>query len=270
MVKISPQQLLYIKKQLSAYRLHHDLQEELLDHLATLTEEQMASGQSFTEACNNALSRFEKDDIQAINQSIISLHKKNLFMKLVVFSCSALAITLATFFIWASPNLAPSRHMTTLIPADGDVPALEVPDMESFFTEANPFEPPSISPIKNARQTSGFGMRMHPIHKVKKLHRGMDFAAAIGTPVVATADGKVTKVKLQTEGYGKHLVIQHDDIYSTLYAQLSKILVKEGQYVQKGDTIGLVGSSGASTAPHLHYEVRKQGEYVDPEPFLHP
>lgn len=270
-VKITTTQFTQIKKQLATYgSTTSELQEELLDHLSCIIEERMTEGQTFQQSFNKAFASFEKDEIQDINQSIISLHKKTFFMKFVVLSCSALAVFLAVFFVWEFPAYPPSHKMATLIPASGDTPALEVPDMESFFEASNKIDPPSISPIKNARKTSGYGIRIHPVYKVKKLHRGMDFAAPIGTPVVATADGKVEKVKLQNSGYGNHLIIQHDDIYSTLYAQLSKVLVEEGKLVKKGDTIGLVGSSGASTGPHLHYEVRKQGENVDPEPYLHP
>lgn len=270
MIRLSPEQLVHIKSKLTELGLSQDVQEELLDHLASLTEVHMAEGISFSKAHNKAFAILGKDEIQDINQSILSLHKKSTFMKVLTLSCTALVLAAAAFFIFEIPDSGHPQKMTTLIPATEDSPALEVPVPNDFFIESLLTDPPSIKPVKNARLTSSFGMRMHPISKIKRLHRGIDFAAPMGTPVVATADGKVEKTVIKTEGYGKHLVIKHDSIYSTLYAQLSKILVQEGQSVQKGDTIGLVGSSGASTAPHLHYEVIKQGTHVDPEHYFHP
>jgi len=109
---------------------------------------------------------------------------------------------------------------------------------------------------------------MHPIYKVEKMHTGTDFRAPMGTPVLATSDGEIIKAKKQSTGYGNLILIKHDTIYQSLYAQLSEINVKVGQLVKKGDVIGKVGSSGASTGPHLHYEVIENGKKVDPENFL--
>ncbi len=130
---------------------------------------------------------------------------------------------------------------------------------------------PSISPIKNEdlnRMASGFGMRMHPIYKVKKMHLGMDFSCPTGSEVRATADGKVIKISSNPKGYGNLVVIAHGDDYQTKYAQLSEFKVKEGDVVKKGDLIALSGNSGMSTAPHLHYEVLKDGKHVDPANFI--
>jgi murein DD-endopeptidase MepM/ murein hydrolase activator NlpD len=128
---------------------------------------------------------------------------------------------------------------------------------------------PCMMPIKEKdldKITSGFGMRMHPIKKVEMMHNGVDMVAKIGTPVMATADGRVVKVEFNGEGkgYGRAIIIQHDNTFSTLYAQLSEFKVNAGEKVKQGQVIGLVGSSGMSTGPHLHYEVRKNGEPVDP------
>ena len=131
--------------------------------------------------------------------------------------------------------------------------------------------PPTISPLDgNYRISSPFGIRHHPIHQVKKMHKGIDFAAPLGTPVRATSAGTVLKIAHDKKGYGKHLVIKHDESYSTLYAQLHEIQVVEGQQVVLGQQIGTVGSSGASTAPHLHYEVLLKGAQQDPEEYLRP
>ena len=100
------------------------------------------------------------------------------------------------------------------------------------------------------------------------LHKGVDLAAKEGTPVKVTADGIVEKTEYWPEGYGKYIVVTHNDEYTTLYAQLSEMKVKTGEKVKKGDVIGLVGSSGLSTAPHLHYEIRKDGEPVDPADYF--
>jgi len=130
---------------------------------------------------------------------------------------------------------------------------------------------PSIQPIANEDLTQtagGFGWRMHPIHKITKFHAGMDFTAKAGTPVYATADGRVTFAEYATNGYGRHVVLDHGYDYKTLYAHLSKLDVRRGQKVKRGDIIGRVGNSGLSAGPHLHYEVHKGDEPVDPVNFF--
>ncbi|NNF21440.1 MAG: M23 family metallopeptidase [Saprospiraceae bacterium] len=129
---------------------------------------------------------------------------------------------------------------------------------------------PSIKPVRldylkrNINALSGFGLRLHPVHKVKKLHQGIDFTAPVGTDIQATGNGVVTSVRRSRIGYGKHVVIDHGYNYESLYAHMSKIDVKVGDVVTKGQRIGEVGNTGTSTAPHLHYEVRKKGSPVDP------
>lgn len=126
---------------------------------------------------------------------------------------------------------------------------------------------PAIMPISNkdlTRTASGFGWRIHPIYKIKKFHEGMDFTAPTGTEIYATGDGVVEKVKNSLRGYGKHVVVNHDFGYKTLYAHLNDFNVRRGQRVKRGDVVGYVGSTGLSTAPHLHYEVEKDGSAVNP------
>lgn len=126
---------------------------------------------------------------------------------------------------------------------------------------------PAVQPIPNENLTQtagGFGWRIHPIHKIQKFHAGMDFTAKPGTPIHATGDGRVTYAEYGTNGYGMHVVIDHGYDYQTLYAHLSKLQVRAGQKVKRGDVIGLVGNTGLSVGPHLHYEVHKGGEAVDP------
>lgn len=130
---------------------------------------------------------------------------------------------------------------------------------------------PSIQPVANddlTRTASGFGWRIHPIHKISKFHAGMDFTAKVGTPIYATGDGKVVFAEYATNGYGLHVIIDHGYDYQTLYAHLSKIIVKKGQKVKRGDELGSIGNTGLSSGPHLHYEVHKGGEAVDPVNFF--
>jgi len=126
---------------------------------------------------------------------------------------------------------------------------------------------PAIQPLNNedlTRMASGFGWRSDPFTKARKMHWGMDFTAPRGTPVYASGDGVVKRADNRSTGYGKHIRIDHDYGYLTLYAHLSKYNVKRGQKVKRGDLIGFVGSTGRSEAPHLHYEVYKDGAKVNP------
>lgn len=124
---------------------------------------------------------------------------------------------------------------------------------------------PSVIPIniKDFTMSSGYGVRRDPIYGSSKFHAGLDFAAKTGTPVFATADGKVTEAVRQS-GYGNCIDISHGYNYLTRYAHLSEILVKPGQEVKRGEMIGKVGSTGKSTGPHLHYEVRFKDEPQNP------
>jgi len=126
---------------------------------------------------------------------------------------------------------------------------------------------PAIQPLENKHNvmlSSGFGMRFHPVHDSQRMHTGQDFSAPTGTKIHATGDGKVVYAGYERNGYGKHVIIKHGYGYQTLYAHMSSIKVERGQEVKRGDIIGLVGSTGVSTAPHLHYEVIKKGTKVDP------
>ena len=126
---------------------------------------------------------------------------------------------------------------------------------------------PAIQPISNKelnRLASGFGMRMHPILKTRRMHTGCDFAAPRGTLVNATGDGKVITVKKSFGGYGNEIEIDHGYGFITKYAHLHEFKVKVGQRVKRGECIGLVGNTGRSTAPHLHYEIIKDGKKIDP------
>lgn len=130
---------------------------------------------------------------------------------------------------------------------------------------------PSIQPINNKelnRLISGFGMRMHPILKVMKFHTGIDFSAPTGTPIYATGNGTVIEVKTLFGGLGRYVEIDHGFGYVTRYGHMSGFAVRKGQKVKRGELIGYVGSSGQSTAPHLHYEVLKDGKFMNPVNYL--
>lgn len=132
---------------------------------------------------------------------------------------------------------------------------------------------PTIIPVredklnKDKNLMSGFGYRLHPVFKVWKLHTGIDFGARIGTPIYSTGKGTVVKVEHASSGYGKNVIISHGYGFETLYGHMSEILVRPGQKVERGMVIGKVGSTGTSTAPHLHYEVIKNGDKVNPMPY---
>jgi murein DD-endopeptidase MepM/ murein hydrolase activator NlpD len=126
---------------------------------------------------------------------------------------------------------------------------------------------PAIQPVANKgleRTSSGFGWRIHPWYKIKIFHYGFDFAAPIGTEVYATGDGIVESAGNSLHGYGINIIISHGFGYKTLYAHLSAFKIVSGQKVKRGDIIGLVGSTGLSTGPHLHYEVIKNDQKVNP------
>lgn len=209
------------------------LEEELFDHFCCLVEAHMEDGRSFAQAKSLAFGTFVPNELHQVQQEITK-HK---------------------FIIMTQ---IPAMTFGLILAALGLI----------VFTFG---EPPAGSPLpENFEVSSSFGWRMHPIKKVKKMHKGMDFRAPMGTPVMATADGEVVKAVKQKTGYGNMVIIKHDDTYKTLYGQLSEINVQHGQRVKKGQVIGKVGNSGASTGPHLHYEVIKDGEQINPEPFVKP
>jgi murein DD-endopeptidase MepM/ murein hydrolase activator NlpD len=129
---------------------------------------------------------------------------------------------------------------------------------------------PSIKPVRSdnlameLRLLSGFGNRIHPVFKVVKFHTGIDFTAPQGTPIQATGNGKIVSVETNKSGYGNCVVIDHGFGYISRYAHMYRIDVKVGEKVIRGQQIGLVGSTGTSTAPHCHYEIEKNGLKVNP------
>jgi murein DD-endopeptidase MepM/ murein hydrolase activator NlpD len=127
---------------------------------------------------------------------------------------------------------------------------------------------PAGSPMPETPMTSGFGYRIHPLYNQRIFHYGLDFETPENSPVLATADGVVEYVRESTSGYGRLITLRHAHDFRTAYAHLKDQLVVPGQIVRKGDVIALSGNTGASTGPHLHYEIIHQGSPVNPQPFV--
>ena len=142
---------------------------------------------------------------------------------------------------------------------DGDVASSPVPAVTIAI--------PSIMPLAAAKLTSNYGMRTHPVIGGRRNHKGVDLAAPTGTPVFATAEGIVSRAD-HYSSYGLYISLQHGAALETRYAHMSRLAVAAGQRVSKGDVIGYVGSTGRSTGPHLHYEVRMDGVAVNPIPYM--
>ena len=126
---------------------------------------------------------------------------------------------------------------------------------------------PSIQPVNSSdlrRMASGYGYRIDPFTKARRMHFGMDFSAKRGTPIYATGDGTVSRADSRAAGFGKHVRIDHGFGYVTIYAHMDRYLVVKGDKIKRGDLIGYVGSSGRSVAPHLHYEIVKDGVKINP------
>jgi murein DD-endopeptidase MepM/ murein hydrolase activator NlpD len=126
---------------------------------------------------------------------------------------------------------------------------------------------PAIQPIANKdleRTASGWGYRIHPIYKIRKFHYGIDFTAPTGTDIYVTGDGIVEQIESSQRGYGNSIIINHGFGIKTLYGHMDHFNIRQGQKVKRGDIIGFVGNTGLSTAPHLHYEVIRSGEKVNP------
>jgi murein DD-endopeptidase MepM/ murein hydrolase activator NlpD len=189
-------------------------------------------------------------------KAVRQLSRSKLSQSHVVIVLYASALVLAGVLLVASRaktgESAPvqSTLSVTLPPYD--------PDTHGYTREADLSDyVPSIIPVDmtDGRVSSEFGMRVHPVHKVRRMHCGIDLAVDTGTPVVATADG-VVEFASRRGGYGNLVIVDHLTGFKTRYAHLSKFEVEVGDYVRRGDIVGLVGMTGTATGPHLHYEVR--------------
>lgn len=168
--------------------------------------------------------------------------------------------------IATSKKIAKLKHQLAVSANSQDAILKQAQDKEKMLAAI-----PSIRPIrklkKNIRHLSGFGYRTHPVFKTRKMHTGIDFGARKGTPIYATGDGTIARVEYKKTGYGRNVVIDHGFGYKTLYGHMSKVKCKVGQKVKRGEVIGLVGSTGTSTSPHVHYEVLHKGKKINPLPF---
>jgi len=204
------------------------------------------------------------------------------------FSKSAALFGAATMLIAASPAMANSSSAVASADMAEAVQEAQPSDLGSgdqhfrqlfaswtSLDRAGPGAPieqpvvaiPSRMPLDGGRMSSGYGMRNHPVLRKRARHSGIDLAATTGTPVYATADGIVGRAN-RFSSYGLYVSIDHGADLETRYAHMSRLAVEKGERVKKGDIIGYVGSTGRSTGPHLHYEVRVSGQAVNPIPYM--
>lgn len=224
-----------------------ELREELLDHYCTYFES-LEQSMTASEALIKTFAAIETDGLTLIKPKSMTTLNRLL---------TSLAVALCTLFI------------TYMINSEGEL--IHDPLAGVTMTAQNTIQtdPPSGSPLKDVKLevSSGFGMKIHPIHKIQRQHKGIDLRAPMGTEVHATGNATVMesdydKIK------GNYIVLQHDEQYLTKYYHLQKRVVQKGEKVQLGQNIGTVGSTGVSTGPHLHYEVIKEGVEMNPSNYL--
>lgn len=251
MVILDAEQTRQVATFLQQYRtLTKNQRAELLDHLCCDIESTMGEGQGFEEAFIRCRERWNESEVKNIHSST---QKRFTMVKLI--GILLVGMSTITFF---SPSIGTSAE--------------ELPDKST----SNPvvtelvarLEPPSFCPLTtNYELTSDYGNRIHPISKKEVLHRGVDWKAPLGTPVLAAGNGTILEAGTK-EKYGNCIIILHDEIYQTLYAHLESIDVKVGEQIVAGQQIGAVGNSGLSLGSHLHYEVIKNGVPVNPADYL--
>lgn len=210
------------------------LQDEVLDHICCLIETQMMQDADFNQAKTLVFSNLSTHTIQQWQRATI--HATNRGKRIMKH------ITLIT------SGLAASCLLITSVITAQDVP--------------------NINPLTKVVVTSHYGERVDPISKKKRHHQGIDLRASVGTPVNVTADGTVSKIEEDPQGYGKYILVDHGNNVFSKYAQLSKFMVVAGDKVTRGQVIALAGNTGASTGPHLHYEVIKNNQSVDPKDYM--
>ena len=147
----------------------------------------------------------------------------------------------------------------------------EIKKLQELYNDYTQSYDGLIWPSRSSRRISSYyGMRLHPIYGYDKMHTGIDIGASYGTDIISSADGVVTNVIYNEGGYGWYIMVYHGDGITTLYAHCSKVIAKVGQNVKQGQVIALVGSTGASTGPHIHYEVRVNGAHTNPLNYVKP
>jgi murein DD-endopeptidase MepM/ murein hydrolase activator NlpD len=253
MTILTQQQGALVQAHLAQAGMPDGLSGELLDHLCCAIEQRMDNGATFDVALPETLQSWPIRHLQKLHRDVRFTTKT----KPMIYRVSAAVALLAGIAL-----LSPLPW-----PADADHEVVlhheEVLPVPEYFV----FEPPTASPIAGVDMkdilTSGFGMRTHPLNKKRMLHRGIDLKAKTGTPVLATADGRV--VFAGDDGaYGISVRILHEDGYITVYTHLNSHAVEKGDRVVLGEVIAAVGSTGRSLGPHLHYEVLKDNVPVDP------
>lgn len=207
---------------------------ELFDHWCCFVEAAMSNGATFDQAFYELKLHFDVAEVRAIEENYLVYHPRAPWVSTLqrVGSMAAMLIFLVV----------------------AGVDAQKRPDISPVFDQY---------PI-----SSGFGARVDPFAQKVKHHNGIDLKVPMHTPIRATADGTIIKVRDHSNGHGLHIIISHNDGYETLYGNLSIANVTEGQVVVKGEVIGKSGNSGLSTAPHLHYEIRHDQKPIDPEVYI--
>lgn len=252
MIILTEHQVAHVQAHLAHAGLKDKLSAELLDHLCCAIEDRMAAGDNFEDALAKTLKSWPIRQLRDLQKRIHFVTKT----KPMLYRISAAAALLAGI-AFLSPFPLPKAEV-----AEAHYHAPEFP------ANLARFDPPTASPIAGIKLDkediiSGFGMRKHPLFKDRRMHRGIDIEAKFGTPVLATADGKVIYAG-EDGNYGIAVRILHEDGYVTAYCHLSKHIVERGDRVILGQEIAAVGNTGVSIAPHLHYEVLKDDVPVDP------
>ncbi len=214
-----------------------EILEEMVDHYLIVIENEVANGATEAEAIQHTINQ-----IQTTNLSNLTVNKTKKWPFLLF---TLMFLTGGYSYLYQP------------------FPAKKPLAIAELTTKVQ--SPPKGWPIAEpkAEISSHFGLRKHPVTGAKNYHRGIDIKAPIGTPVLATGDATVKKVGYNQKA-GRFIILQHDDRYTTKYFHLSAISISEGDTVHKGDTIGVSGNSGMSSAPHLHYEIIDQDAAIDP------
>jgi len=274
-IELNEEQVFLIEKKLEELGLNYvPLQGEILDHICCMTEDEMQNGKTFEQANHAIFENFGKDELKKLqDQTIFFTHQKSQRMKNFALVVFALLLIPSSLFFFSK------KEKTNIVKGIQPPSPQEMMTMKNLLLEENEMavaknidfhDPPSIKPLEgDFKVHSGFGKRFHPIFKKRQFHSGIDFRAPIGTPILATANGEVLEAG-KKGNHGIRILLQHDDEFKTMYSHLSELKVKVGDEIKIGDIIGLVGSTGASTGPHLHYEVIKDGKKVNPEEYFNP
>lgn len=216
---------------------------------------------------------------EMLSESIMSLQYKDNAIYSEVFQSEAPSIDPVGSlpFLFGSDTIPPTKVINYVaekadrLVADGDLVEKNFRNILMKVAGPAPQLPPMDMPLKNLSFTqigASVGMKTNPYYNARTEHNGIDFIVSQGTPVYAPADGKVSLVVKSSKGSGNEILITHPGGYVTRYAHLSEISVNQGQTVVRGRKIGTVGMTGYAIAPHLHYEVIRSGEYLDPVNFL--